>query len=72
MSKFKHFDGGEPFLQPERPFLLIYEDTNEEISYSFLETEEDMIDVIKEVKSYGCSIIHAMEIGSCRDVIIEE
>jgi len=72
MSEFKHFDGGEPFLQPERPFLLIYEDTNEEISYSFLETEEDMVDVIKEVKSYGCSIIHAMEIGSCRDIKIDE
>ena len=72
MSEFKYFDGGEPFLQPERPFLLIYEGANEEISYSFLETEEDMLGVIKEVKSYGYSIIHAIEIGSFRDVIIEE
>ena len=72
MGEFKHFDGGEPFLQPERPFLLIYEDTSEEISYSFLETEEDMMALIQEVKSYGCSIIHAMEISSCRDIKIDE
>lgn len=72
MGEFKHFDGGEPFLQPERPFLLIYEDENEAVSFSFLETEDDIVEVIKEVKSYGCKILQAIEIGSCRDVVIEE
>ena len=72
MGEFKHFDGGEPFLQPERPFLLIYEDINEDISFSFLETEDDILDVIEEVKSYGCTILQAIEIGSCRDVRVDE
>lgn len=71
MGEFKHFDGGEPFLQPERPFLLIYEDENEDVSFSFLQTEEDIIEVIKEVKSYGCKILQAIEIGSCRDVVAD-
>ena len=59
------------FLKPERPFLLIYTD-NDEISYAWLETEEELKEVIAEVKSYGCEISDAIEIGSCRDVIFEE
>lgn len=24
-NEFKSFDGGKPFLQPEKPFMLVYE-----------------------------------------------
>ena len=71
MSEFKTFDGGEPFVQPERPFLLIYKDEEDVISYSWLEDEEGLQEVAREVKSYGCEIIDAIEIGSCRDVVLE-
>ena len=59
------------FLKPERPYLLIYTD-NDVVSYSWLETEEDMKELIKEVKSYGCEIADAIEIGSCREINIQE
>lgn len=71
MSDFKAFDGGESFIQPERPFLLIYKDKEGLISYSWLEDEGELQEVVKEVKSYGCDIIDAIEIGSCRDVVLE-
>lgn len=38
MSEFKHFAGGEPFLRPEKPFLLIYTDTYDAVSYAWLES----------------------------------
>ena len=71
MSKFKHFDDGEPFLRPERPFLLIYTDTDDAVSYTWLETEDDLIKVVEEVKEYGCTIVDAIEIGSYRDVLLQ-
>ena len=43
----------EYYVKPEKPWL---------------ETEEDLTDVIDEVKSYGCTIIDAIEIGSYRDI----
>lgn len=52
--------------------MLVYESKEDGISVAWMETEEDMIDVINEVKSYGCSIMYAIEIGSCRDFICEE
>lgn len=48
------------------PFLLIYEDDDGVITVSWLETEKQLIDVAEEVKGYGCKIIDAMEIASCR------
>lgn len=38
------------------------------MSIAWLETEED----IEEVKSYGSTIIDAIEIGSCREFNTEE
>lgn len=55
------------FLRPERPFLLIYTD-NDAVSFAWLETEEELREVIAEVKSYGCEISDAIEIGSCREI----
>ena len=56
------------FLQPEKPFLLIYTDTDDSVSYAWLESEEDLQEVIKEVTSYGCKIQDAIEIGSVREI----
>lgn len=56
------------FTKPERPFLLIYTDTDDSVAYAWLETEDELKEVIKEVKSYGCTIQDALEIGSSRDI----
>lgn len=62
----------EYFTKPERPFLLIYADVDDSLSYAWLETEEELEDVVKEVKSYGCTIQDAVEIDACRDIDIEK
>lgn len=68
MSKyFESFDGGKPFLQPEKPFMLVYESEKDGMSIAWLETEEDMMETIEEVKSFGDKIIDAIEIGSFRE-----
>lgn len=72
MNEFKYFDGGEPFLRPEKPFMLVYEDKEDVLSIAWLESEEDLLKMVEEVKGYGCKIIDAIEIGSYRDVKIEE
>lgn len=64
MEKYNKYN---MFLKPERPFLLIYTDDNT-VSYAWLETEEELREVIAEVISYGCEIQDAIEIGSCREI----
>ncbi len=59
------------FTKPDRPFLLIYTDTEDSISYAWLETEEELRQVMEEVTSYGCEIQDAIEIGSSRDINID-
>lgn len=71
MSEFKNFDCGKPFVQPEKPFMLVFEDKEDALSISWLETEEELLAVVEEVKGYGCRIIDAIEIASCRDVEID-
>ena len=56
------------FTKPERPFLLIYTDIDDSVSYAWLKTEDELKEVIEEVKSYGCTIQDALEIGSSRDI----
>lgn len=72
MGEFKAFDGGEPFVQPDQPFLLIYETRGQNISVVWFETEEDLMECVDEVKRSGCRIVDAIEIGSCRNIGIEE
>ena len=57
----------EFFVKPEKPFMLVYENRNDGISIAWLETEEDMREIINEVKACGDMIVDAIEIGSCRD-----
>lgn len=71
-NEFKSFDGGKPFLQPEKPFMLVYESEKDGLSIAWLETEEDMMETIEKVKSYGSTIVDAIEIGSCREIDIDE
>lgn len=72
MGDFKAFDGGEPFVQPEKPFLLIYESREDGVSVAWFHTEEDLMECVDEVKSYGCSIVDAIEIGSYKNIGVEE
>ncbi len=71
-NEFKSFDGGKPFLQPEKPFMLVYKSKKGGLSIAWLETEEDMMETIEEVKSYGNTIVDAIEIGSYREFNAEE
>ena len=72
MNEFKAFDGRDLFLKPEKPFLLIYESKVDGTRVAWMETEDDLLEVIEEVKGYGCEIIDAIEIGSCREINTEE
>lgn len=72
MNKFKAFNGSESFVKPDKPFMLVYESEKDGLSIAWLETMEDMIETIEEVKSYGSTIVDAIEIGSCKDVIVDE
>lgn len=72
MEYLKTFDGREPFVQPEKPFLLIYESREDGVSVAWFHTEEDLMECVDEVKSYGCSIVDAIEIGSYRNIGVEE
>lgn len=58
------------FLQPEKPFLLIYT-RNDSVNYAWFEKEEDLQELITEIQSYGGKIEDAVEIGSCREIKIK-
>lgn len=60
------------FTKPERPFLLIFEDMEHNVSYNWLETEEELLEVAKEIRDSSGRIIDSIEIGSSRDVNCEE
>lgn len=60
------------FTKPERPFLLIFEDMDHNISYSWLETEEELLEVAKEIRDSSGRIIDSIEIGSSREIDCEE
>lgn len=60
------------FTKPERPFLIIYEDIEHNVSYCWLESEEEMKEVSKEIKDSSGKIIDSIEIGSSRNVECEE
>jgi hypothetical protein len=56
------------FTKPERPFFLMAEDEHGEVSYFWLETEEELIEVAKEITSNGLTITDSVEIGSVREI----
>ena len=60
------------FTKPERPFFLMANDKHGEISYFWLETEEELVDVANEVRLSGLTITDSFEIGSIREVKILE
>ncbi len=57
----------EIFEKPNKPFILISENEIDGISIAYLETKDDMIKAIKEVKSYGDTIVKAIEIETYRN-----
>ena len=60
------------FMKPERPFLLISEDMEHNVSYNWLETEEELLAVAKEIRDSSGKIIDSIEIGSSREVDCNE
>lgn len=60
------------FMKPERPFLLISEDMEHNVSYNWLETEEELLEVAKEIRDSSGKIIDSIEIGSSREVDCDE
>lgn len=72
MGGFKAFGEREPFVQLEKPFLLIFESRDGGASVAWFHTEENLVECVDEVKRYGCSIVAAIEIGNCRYINIGE
>lgn len=60
------------FTRPERPFLLIYEDIEHKVSYNWLETEEELLEVANEIRDSSGKIIDSIEVGSSREINCEE
>lgn len=58
------------FTRPERPFLLLTEDVDGNISYHWLETEIELLEVMNELQENGDIVLDALEIGSSRDIEI--
>lgn len=60
------------FTKPDRPFLLLSENTDSVVSYFWCETEEELQEVAKELTADRDKVIESIEIGSCRDVDVEK
>ena len=50
-------------------FLLIFS-TGKSTEFVFLETEEDILEMIEEIKQRGGKVLEAIEIASCRKIEI--
>jgi hypothetical protein len=64
--------GDSIFTRPEHPFLLISEDMERNVSYSWLKTKKEMLEVTKEIRENEGKIIDSIEIGSSREINFEE
>lgn len=58
------------FTKPDRPFLLLTRDDEDNESCYWLESEDELQEVASERKEYGEKIVDAIEIGSCREIKI--
>lgn len=58
------------FTRLDRPFLLLTENDEHVVSYYWLESEEELQEVVSERREYGEKIIDAIEISSYRDIKI--
>ena len=56
------------FSRPKKPFLLIYMDIEDNISYVWCETEKEITAIMNEIINENCVIIDAIEINSCREL----
>ena len=48
------------FSKPKKPFLLIYMDIEDNISYVWCETEEEITAIMNEIINEDCVIIDAI------------
>ena len=59
------------FIKPDRPFLLLTENVEGVVSFSWFRSEEELIDAAQERLEYGEMIISAIEINGQRDIEIQ-
>ena len=67
------YRGGEnvdkEYITLKSPFLLIFS-TEKSTEFVFLETEEDILEMIEGIKQRGGKVLETMEIASCRKIEI--
>lgn len=56
------------YTKPVHPFLLIFEDMEHYVNYNWFKTEEELLEVAKEISDSSGKIIDSIEIGSSREV----
>ena len=60
---------GKEYTTLKSPFLLIFS-TGKSTEFVFLDTEEDILEMIEGIKQRGGKVLEAMEIASCRKIEI--
>lgn len=58
------------FTRSEKPFLLLVEDKEQNISYYWFDDEDELQMIATKIIGNGGKIIDAIEIQSCREVEI--
>ena len=57
------------FIRPSCPFLLIYVNCDDEVSYAWTKTEAEIKAIVQEIQAEGCTVVNALEINACRDLL---
>ena len=60
------------FTRSEKPFLLLAEDKEQNISYYWFDDEDELQMIVAKIIDNGGKIIDAIEIQSCREVEIRQ
>lgn len=71
-ERYEKLAGSEPFLVPDKPFLLMYQDEMDKSYYEWYDDEEEFQERVKILKSYCYLNIDAIEIGSYREIDVEK
>lgn len=64
-------DGERKYINPSKPFLLIYESAEDGVRAEWFETETDLLECAREVTEYGDRIINAVEVEGIRNVLTQ-
>ncbi len=69
MKVNRNIGDGNLFLFLEKPFLVIYRDTDKQVGYVWLGSKEESLSTIKTLKECEYTILEAIEIGSYRNIM---